>query len=33
VTLFVPAEGGLRPVRVITGAYFVRLVGRRGFAQ
>jgi protein-L-isoaspartate(D-aspartate) O-methyltransferase len=33
VTLFVPAEEGLRPVRVITGAYFVRLVGRRGFAQ
>jgi len=32
VTLFVRAEEGLRLVRVITGAHFVPLVGRLGFA-
>ena len=33
VTLFVRGEGGLRAVRVVTGAHFVPLVGRLGFTE
>jgi protein-L-isoaspartate(D-aspartate) O-methyltransferase len=33
VTLFGRLGEGLRPLRVVTGAHFVRLVGRHGFVQ
>jgi protein-L-isoaspartate(D-aspartate) O-methyltransferase len=33
VMLFVRTEAGLRPLRELTGAHFVRLVGRLGFAE
>jgi protein-L-isoaspartate(D-aspartate) O-methyltransferase len=33
VVLFRKEEGALHLIRVVTGAHFVRLVGRRGFAE